>query len=225
MCVITSVRLILLSKMYVTLLSVVLLWFANDTTSPLQDFPKTNPPAINTEEPFLKDLEELLLREFEDWGPLVQNATLYGLPWARDEVISKCLDDMQCKTSMIKFQSTLGENNYGEGKNDIPDLTKESAKSSASKKAASGIKAAVKAGFSAVNGQIGFAADAAQYGLEYAGYEEGAKIVGASMYTALGAIGGASVAVAAANPVGAVVGGVTGLCWWGVNELAWKLIF
>lgn len=196
---------------------------------PLQDLPKTNSHGIDTEEPFLKDIEELLLRELEEWSPLVRNATtLYGLSWASEELLafSKCHEDTQCKTSMIKFQSTSGENNFREyyyGKNDIPDLTKESARSSAPKKAVSGINAAVKAGFNAANGQIGLAADAVQYRLEYAGYEKEAKIVGASIYTALGALGGASVAIATANPVGAVVGGVTGLCWWGVNELAWKL--
>lgn len=113
---------------------------------------------------------------------------------------------------------------YYYGKNDIPDLTKESAKSSA-KKTVSVIKDAAKAGFKAANGPIALVGDATQYGLEYAGYVKEAKIFGASVYTVLGAIGGGTVAVAAGNPIGAVVGGVTGLCWWGFNELAWKLVF
>ena len=117
-----------------------------------------------------------------------------------EEKISNCYDDNECRPYLKKFSFKLVSRI-------IIHIVVQPVKL--------GLKTTMIS-LKGVNNPVAIVADLAQFALEYYGYEEAGKVVGAGGNIASGAMAG----FALGGPIGAAVGGVGGLCLWGVGEAA-----
>ena len=190
-------------------------------------------------EPVREGLRDVLNEHLPEWRRLVRNATRNGLNWALKELES-------LKDKIIKVCSQIEKRILGPGiaagskavmrETVTRFVTKTAISETVEKvsvaviretgeavvvqtvKVAAAKTAAQSLAKSAAN-PVGFVGDAAQLGLELAGYKKTGKAVGASTNIASGAMTG----FALGGPVGAAVGGLAGYGLWQAGELVGHL--